>query len=132
MTIKARKTITKELYEIIKNMHQSGTLSINKIANTVGLCRQTVAKQIKNIESNLAFRSAAEKQKEKYKIKNNINQPIDQTLFNSVATNNSLIQKELRSIVEERYSIQISQSSISRRLSKMRLTRKRLTFVPQD
>ena len=53
MARKERKTITKEMFIIMKNMLQTGKSNINEIAQSTGLNRKTVSNQIKRIELGL-------------------------------------------------------------------------------
>ena len=65
--------------------------------------------------------------RETCRIRQNTFNNIDQLIFNSVSCNNSLIQKELDTIIENHENI-----TISRKLSKMQISRKRLTLVPKQ
>ena len=49
-------------------------------------------------------------------------------IFNDVASNNSLIQNEIKELVE-RFGVNIFQPTVTRKLKKMNLSRKRLSLV---
>lgn len=132
MPRKERKTITKDIYDLIISMSQNQSHSIKYICDILNLDRKTVRKQIQNHENGKEFVSSSTKMRETCRIRQNTFNNIDQLIFNSVSCNNSLIQKELATIIENHENITISQPTISRKLSKMQISRKRLTLVPKQ
>lgn len=56
----------------------------------------------------------------------------EQFIFNQIACDNSLIQSELKDKVQEQFGTTMSQSTISRKLKKIGLPRKRLSMIPEE
>jgi len=100
----------------VTSMSQSGKYTINEIGETLHLGRKTVRTILQRHEKGQSFISAAEKCKETCKQKNLTYNEVEQTMYNAVACNNSLIQKELQDIVHENLNVSISQAAVSKKL----------------
>ena len=57
---------------------------------------------------------------------------IDMSLFNIVAVNNAQVQNEMRAKLQSASNLNVSQSTISRKLKKFKITRKRLSLIPVE
>ena len=130
MSRKERKTITKDIFDIIRNMFQTGKSNINEIAQSTGLNRKTVSNQIKRIESEVGFESAYKKMNRTCQIRNETLNDVENTILNSIARNNSNTQVEVKKIVEEEHNVKLSKSTVCRIFKKLK--RKRLTYVPNE
>lgn len=130
-TRKKRTTINKAIYELVLRMCYEQGCSLNHIADTLSINRHTVSKLLKIYENGKEFVSANEKKKLTWQNKNAVLQDYEQTIFNTIACTNALTLKELSERISQNdreYSI----STISRKLKKMGVTRKRLSLVPYE
>lgn len=131
MPRKERKPITKELRGLILTLFNARN-TITHIASTLQLCRQTVANCIKAAENNEEFATAAEKCSKTCRERNSTHSLAEQAIFNTVSCDNSHIQKEIAQKIFQATNCEMSQSTVSRKLRKLNLTRKRLSLVPQE
>lgn len=132
MIRKERKTITKEIFDIVKNMFQNGKNNITQIAQCTGLNRKTVSKQIKRIELGLGFESAYKKLSRTCQARNETLNEVENTILNSIARNNANTQIEVKKMVAEKHNVELSKSTVCRKFKKLKLKRKRLTYVPNE
>ena len=68
MARKLRKTITKDIYDIILSMFRTRKISIKQISEATNINRNTVSKQIKLIEEGVPFESGPNKLKKLIKL----------------------------------------------------------------
>ena len=127
MSRKERITITKEIFDIIRNMFQTSKSNINEIAQFTGLNGKTVNKQIKRIELGLGFESAYKKRNRTYQVRNGTLNEVENTILNSIARNNASTQVGVKKIVEDKHNVKLSKSTVCKKLK-----RKSLTYVPKE
>lgn len=132
MSRKQRREITKETFENIKRMTSSGEFNVGKLSDDLGICRQTVSRIVSSISMGNEFESCREKRKKTVENRNKVMQRSESLLNNIVLSNNSVIQSEMRTILVESYNINTSNSTISRKLKKLGITRKRLSIIPEE
>jgi len=132
MVRKERKLITEEIYQLIISMHESGTHTFKKISEMLKINAVTVGRLIKKYEMGESFVAANVKCKKSCKERNAKLSNVDQVIFNAISCNNSHIQKELQMAVKAKCRKTLSQSTISRKLNKMKFTRKRLSLIPEE
>lgn len=132
MIRKKRQNITKEQYDLIFSMANKHKFSNAKIAETLNIDRKTVSKYLKTNQEMKIFKTAATKVKETCTRRNSVYNELEQTINNIVACENDVILKEIQSKIYENLQKTVSISTISRKLKKMKITRKRLTLVPYE
>jgi len=132
MIRKQRKEMTKETFDIIGTRMKSEKFSIKTISEDLQINRNTVGKIVKMHENGQPFISSSTKRKKTCKAKNETFSAIEQTLFNTIACNNALVQSELKTSIYESHQIELSNSTISRKLKKMKISRKRLSLIPEE
>ncbi|KAI0980540.1 hypothetical protein GJ496_011220 [Pomphorhynchus laevis] len=93
--------------------------------------RKTIRKIVKDYDSGKEFVSANEKRRETCKLRYQVLKPEERGIL-SVISCNSFIQKEIKEKVNEQFRVMMSQPTISRKLKKLGITRKRLTCIPID
>jgi transposase len=107
MTRKQRKILTEEIYQIIISMIKSQNYSVGETAKIVNLSRQTVSKVVSDYEKGITFVTADKKRRNTCKNRNVSFTSCEQCIYNTVSTNNSLILKEIKSIVNERTDVNL-------------------------
>lgn len=130
MPRKTRREISKDTYDDIISMSCSNQYTIKQIAETLRICTKTVSNVLKRYEAGIFYLSAGQKRKETCNQRNASFSAEEQTLFNAVACDNSLTQKEMSQKVFETCHVQLAQPTISKKLTKIGITRKRLSKVP--
>ena len=130
MARKQRNTMTLETYNVIVRMTEDEDNSIKKISAIVDFDRETVSNVIKNHISGGSFMSANEKRSNTVKERNSVYNDEELFIMNSVSCNNVLIQREIADKIKENMNIIVSQPTISRKLKRLKITRKRLSLVP--
>ena len=103
---------------------------IKDISKKLHLNRKTVRNIIKNIENNIPFELASNKLKKTCQIRNLNYSEVDQSIYNTILCNNSCVIKEIKAEVCQKTGVDLSESSISRKIKRMNITRKRLSKVP--
>ena len=116
MPRKTRTVLTCEKYNIIIRMAEVENIKIKDISAALNICRHTVTKALKWHLSGRPFISCINKYNTSVERRNSIFNLTEQTLFNTVACNNSIIQKEIKQNVQDAIGVTISQSTISRKL----------------
>ncbi|KAI0978856.1 hypothetical protein GJ496_004084 [Pomphorhynchus laevis] len=91
--------------------------------------RKTIRKIVKDYDSGKEFVSANEKRRETCKLRYQVLKPEERGIL-SVISCNSFIQKEIKEKVNEQFRVTMLQATISRKLKKLGITRKRLTCIP--
>ncbi|KAM0674273.1 hypothetical protein GVAV_002349 [Gurleya vavrai] len=129
---KNRKTVTRELYLLIKRMYDVEKLTTKGISERLDLSIKTINRHITNFEAGTVFKPVAELYKETIERKNFILNNEEQLLFNIVARNNVQTQSELAAEISASNNLITSQPTTSRKLKKMLITRKRLSLIPQE
>ena len=124
--------ITAELNNIIIRMHEQEKVCVRLIAERVDLSVKTVNNIIAKYENGIQFIPAVNKYTNTVNNKNGFLSHIEQTLFNTVSRNNSMIQKEMQEYLATHDNASISQPTISRKLKKLKITRKRLSLIPAE
>ena len=132
MPRKQRKTITKEIFDIVISMFNQGIYNIQNIASTVKLNRNTVGKLIKNYKTGVKFTPSSDKMKATYRKRKATFSEVEQSISNQICCNNPVIQKELQNKTSKLLEVDMSLSTISRKIKKIRITRKRLTLIPEE
>ncbi|KAG0436845.1 hypothetical protein DMUE_4018 [Dictyocoela muelleri] len=132
MNIKPRKTITSELRDLVIYLFITDGHNVSQISNISKLHRHTVRKILQDHEDNANFLSAAEKRKQTCKARNSILSSTEQTIYNSLSLNNSMVQAEIKNIVSDAHDLTLSISTVCRKINKVGLTRKRLTSVSNE
>jgi len=132
MSRKKRTTITKEIYSLIINMSSSAQKNTTEIALALGLSITAVRNVLSQSQDGVDFKASTIKRKETWNAKSEVFGEADSILFNTVSCNNALVQSEMSAKVNEITGVKFSQSTISRKLKKMKMTRKRLTLVPEE
>lgn len=129
---KQRKSVSKEIYDIVISMFKTGTHQINEIARTVDLSRFTVSRLIKSYESGITFVPVLQKCQTTYREKRSHFSATEQFIFNQIACENSLVQKEIQLKLHDQLNVDVSQSTISRKIKRIGMSRKRLTLIPNE
>lgn len=130
---KARISVTNELKSLILNMaNSSEECSIAQIGQALNLSKSAVRRIINEHYDGIEFQPSTIKRKKTWETKTKLLTDAENVLFNAVACNNALTQTEMASEVANATSISLSQPSISRKLKKLSITRKRLTLVPEE
>ena len=124
ISMKERKTVIKEINDIVISMMKTGKQTINEIAQNLEIHRHTVRSIIAKEVRGFSFVTAGEKRRTKCKERNVILNNIEQTKYNAVACNDSHTQDEIKEIVQESGIASLSRSTISRKLKIMKITRK--------
>lgn len=132
MTRKTRKTVTEETVKIIQNMVAQENVKIKDISKAVSLHPKTVSNIIKRTSKAEAFIPAGEKRKETCRLRNMVFSNVEQVINNTLVCNSSFVQKEIQEKILETQQVLISQPTISRKIKKMKFTRKRLCLVPEE
>lgn len=131
MVRKSRGKITPEILKIVLSMANENH-RITEIAKTLNLHRKTVGDLVKKYAEGASFKTSSEKFKETCRRKRNSMDSVDSVIHNSISCNNSLILDEIKDVILEKLGTTVSRSSISRKLKKMEITRKRLVLVPRE
>lgn len=129
---KTRKCITRSIYDQIILLYTSEKYKIAEIAENLHLDRKTVRKYIQNHQNGIDFLCSTDKMKRTIATKNNQFTEIEQTIFNFVSVNNAVTQTEIKNIVSDRNNEILSLPTISRKMKKMKLSRKILTLIPNE
>jgi len=132
MERKERKVVTGEVYQIIKRMLEDGKFTQKEIAASMYVCRQTISKIQDNIYKGIEFISATTKRKETVRQKKLKFDNEEQIIYNSIACNNTLTQKELKNKLQLANAKDISVPTICRKLKRIGITRKRLSLIPSE
>lgn len=132
MSRKERKTISKDLFNLISHLHKNENKKIGDIAESLHLDRKTVRNQIKKIDEGVEFISPYKKRKNTFDEKNRFLTDIENTIITTIALNNATTQKEVQQIIETKHNSTISKSTICRKFEKLNLTRKRLVLIPYE
>lgn len=130
MMRKQRRPVTFEKYLVVKRLFETTENTFKEIGEIVNLCERTVSSLIKKIESGQRFVSSSERHKATIALKNVAVSGEESAIYNAVVANNLLTQEDIRTIVLEAGAGGISQPTISRRLKKLNLTRKRVSLAP--
>lgn len=133
MARKIRKIITKEIYEIVNRLLRDESKTIKEIAETVDLSPKTVTNISKTLEFEFGnYESLNESKKKKALLKRDVVKPIDLVINNFIACNNDITLKEIKEELFKKMEVSLSISSISRKLKKLGITRKRLSLIPEE
>ena len=131
MTRNNKKTIiTTEIASLVVSKMDTEKYTVSQIAEALEITRQTVWRILRDKNRNIPFIEAKEKRKKTCNIRNSVNSEIEQFLNNAISVNNSMTQAEMRDMIAKTGAGYISQSTVSRKLKKMGITRKQLTLVP--
>ena len=130
---KKRVTITKEIHDVIINMTLSEKkYSVDNIASTLNVSKGAVRNILNKQQEGIDFVAAVDKRKATCIAKNSVYSDAENILYNVVSCNNAMIQSEMANKVLESTGVTLSQPTISRKLKKMKVTRKRLVLVPEE
>jgi len=133
MSRKKRVTITKEMKEIIVNMAFSEKKSsVDNIACTLNVSKSAVRNILNKQQEGTDFVAAVDKRKATCIARNSIYSDAENVLYNAVACDNAMIQSEMANKVFETTGVTLSQPTVSRKLKKMKISRKRLVLVPEE
>jgi transposase len=130
MTRKQRKMLTPELYESIKRFAFQENKDTDEISRLLDFSPSAVRKTLRDIRDGKPFIPANVKKKNTTRLKNQTFDAVEQTIFNEISINNSSKQSEIKDKILETHNVNISIPTISRKLKKLKITRKRLTLVP--
>lgn len=129
---KVRKTITLEIFNLIKDMMSSETNTTVSIARSLNLSRNTVSGIIKKIQSGEEFEDAKSKLKRTLRLKRGRARPENEIISNCIAVRNDITLKEIKARIGADAGLNISTSTISRRMKNLNVTRKRLSLLPEE
>ena len=103
MARKLRKTITKNIYDIILSMFRTRKFSIKQISEATNINKNTVSKQIKLIEEGVSFESGPNKLKKTNKIKAEVIDHVEVSIINFIGRQNSSTQIETQKFIESKH-----------------------------
>ena len=128
---KKRNEITKEKRDLIlKNAALEG-VKIKDLARSFDVDRRVISNILRqNKNGEIVFKTSAEKRKETNARRRAMFSQIDRSLHNIVSCDNSLIIDEMKDILRDNLNVAVSNSTISRKLNKIGVTRKILNILP--
>lgn len=122
--------ITEELNKLITNMLRSELYSHKQIAETLGISTKTVQRTARLLESGRQFKTASGKLKENWANRNSTFSELETKIMTLLQADNSLIQSEIQEIVQNTLNLDISQSTVSRKIKKIQFSRKKCDLIP--
>lgn len=131
MNRKLRTTVSEELYKCIVNTLENSCHSTKEIAEIHGVNIKTIQRIATNHKLGKPFKKSDEKAKKTWSEKREVNTVSDNVVFTALSCNNSLTQGELKEKLADQNMI-MSQPTISRVISKIGFSRKRLSLVPAE
>lgn len=129
---KSRSNITQEKFNMIIRLSENPINKIIDIAKMLDLDRQSVRNALKKYSYGTPFLESGKKRSLTFKNKKAIIKPEERIIFNTISCNNSLIQKEIMQEISNTLNIQISQATVSRKIKKLKISRKRLSLIPYE
>jgi transposase len=122
MARKNRKTVTEELRNLVLRLADDEERTTREISEMVDLNRKTVSNIIYKNENDINVQVRGRR--------NDIPRHEDQVIKNIIACNNDLTLNEISNELYVRTNIKLSVPTISRRLKKLGISRKRLSLIP--
>lgn len=129
---KSRKFLTLESYNMIIRLSTDPSNTLKMISTLTDYSISTIRNALKQHSLSNSFVQANEKLRNKINLKNSSFDSNEMTIFNAVSCNNILTQNEIKQILGSSNLVELSQPTICRKLKKLKLTRKRLSLIPNE